>query len=121
MFPREIVWYIFSFQERYRYFLTFNTLLSLKKIKETLRKYHPISYQYIDFPSGLFQAVLPITKNKQYELLFHSIDLTLNDFNVRITEKYYTFRVHKVYKVSVTDRQECFDLDIRNNKWFYKF
>ena len=41
MFPREIVWYIFSFQKMYRYFCISNTFYSLKKIKELLRNFRP--------------------------------------------------------------------------------
>ena len=80
MFPREIICYIFSFQEMYRYFLISNTLHSLKKIKETLCKFHPTSVRHVK---------LPITKTKYYQIVVYvNYFYLIFIFEINIINKY---------------------------------
>ena len=84
MFPREIIWYIFLFQEIYLYFLISNTLHSLKKIKETLGTYHPPKID--GSPPYLSSVTLPITKTKYYDIFLYWTRTFNYHYTIRIID-----------------------------------
>jgi hypothetical protein len=64
MLPKELIKTIFSFQERFFYFLKRNTIQNIEKINQTMRKFRP---KYISWRQT-FQVILPINKYKDYYL-----------------------------------------------------